>query len=87
MKPTEDISLVGNDRFWNGFNDTVVINTTPTIWTADVTSEFDGIDSPKSGVVTRVDVDLAASAIPEEAASQQDSQTLLVLVVVFTSKY
>ena len=71
---TEDISLVGNDRFWNGFNDTAVINTTPaTIWTADVTSEFDGTDSPKSGVVTRVDVDLAASAIPEEAASQQDS--------------
>ena len=71
---TEDISLVGNDRFWNGFNDTAVINTTPAaIWTADVTSEFDGTDSPKSGVVTRVDVDLAASAIPEEAASQQDA--------------
>tara|TARA_Y100000592_G_scaffold28733_1_gene45761 strand:+ start:25753 stop:26769 length:1017 start_codon:yes stop_codon:yes gene_type:complete len=71
---TEDISLVGNDRFWNGFNDTNVINTTPAdIWTADVTSEFDGTDTPKSGVVTRVDVDLAASAIPEEAASQQDA--------------
>ena len=70
---TEDISLVGNDRFWNGFNDTAVINKTPAdIWTADVTSEFDGTDSAKSGVVSRVDVDLAASAIPEEAASQQD---------------
>jgi hypothetical protein len=63
---TESVTLVGNDRFWNA--DTAgVIGATPTNqWTsnANITSGFDGTDTPVSGVVRRVDVDITGSTLP-----------------------
>ncbi len=64
---TESVTLVGNDRFWNA--DTAgVIGSTPTSqWTsaANITAAFDGTDTPVSGVVRRVDVDVVGSTLPD----------------------
>ncbi len=64
---TESVTLVGNDRFWNA--DTAgVIGSTPTSqWTSasNITAAFDGTDTPVSGVVRRVDVDVAGSTLPD----------------------
>jgi hypothetical protein len=66
---TESVTMVGNDRFWNTTHGTA-IGTAPTdIWGA-VATGFDS-DTPKSGVVRRVDVDMLNSALPEEVTSQK----------------
>jgi len=68
---TESVTLVGNDRFWNGV-DAGVISATPTAIYGSVATAF-GSDSPVSGVVRRADVDIVNSVIPFEAAQQRDS--------------
>lgn len=77
---TESVTLVGNDRFWNT-EQAGVIGIQPTgIWTGFVppesgnpTSAFDdGDDTPLSGVVRRVDVDLEASTLPATIKSQMN---------------
>ena len=63
---TEAVTLVGNDRFWNATT-ADVIGATPTAqWTSasNITAGFDGTDTPVSGVVRRVDVDIAGSTLP-----------------------
>ena len=71
---TESITLVGNDRFWNTTHD--AINKAPTaIWGTVSTGEFD-TDTPKSGVVRRVNVDVVASDLPAEVTSQMGNDPL-----------
>ena len=76
---TESVTLVGNDRFWN--TSTVVANPTG-IWGTGsstptggnfpgITALFDGTDTPNSGVVRRVDVDIAGSTLPTIVTSQK----------------
>ncbi len=77
---TENVTCVGNDRFWNATT-AGVIGTSPTnIWGAASNllgaggAPIDGDDAPKSGVVRRVDVDIeamdAAGGLPSEIKSQ-----------------
>jgi hypothetical protein len=71
---TESVTLVGNDRFWNGTTAGVIAATPNTIWTTtNPTSNFDGEDVPKSGVVRRVNVDLEGSTLPDEVKSQMNN--------------
>ena len=69
---TESVTLVGNDRYWNANTGGTSINATPTdIWgAANPTASLTGAHAPKSGVVRRVDVDLASSTLPDEVKSQ-----------------
>jgi hypothetical protein len=68
---TESVTLVGNDRFWN---DVVVPSyqnkSATSSWTANATTNIDGTDTPLSGVVRRVNVDVAGSALPGIVKSQ-----------------
>ena len=74
---TESVTLVGNDRFWNadtalGAGDGNAADkwgTSP--GSAPTTGEFDGTDSPNSGVVRRVNVDLEGSTLPAIVKSQK----------------
>ena len=72
---TESVTMVGNDRYWNSV--ATANNTGKTAagqWPADLTSAiFDGTHSPASGVVRRVDVDMAASTLPAIVTSQMDA--------------
>jgi len=69
---TESVTLVGNDRFWNGTTAGVVAAPN-TIWSStNPTSNLDGEDVPKSGVVRRVNVDLESSTLPAEVKSQMN---------------
>jgi hypothetical protein len=66
---TESVTMVGNDRFWNATHG--VIATTPQAnWGTVSTGEFD-TDAPKSGVVRRVNIDIANSTLPEEVTLQK----------------
>ncbi len=59
---TESVTLVGNDRFWNTTaNDT---GDTATAQYGTPTTGFES-DTPESGVVRRVNVDLSASTLPQ----------------------
>ena len=71
---TESVTLVGNDRYWNAIKETSGGPGTATSrWSADLTSAiFDGSHSAASGVVRRVDVDIASSTIPEEVRGQHN---------------
>jgi hypothetical protein len=68
---TESVTLVGNDKFWNAD-----ANQTPTTAATQYTltgvdTGFDGTDTPISGVVRRVDVDLSASTLPDIVEEQR----------------
>ena len=69
---TESVTLVGNDRFWNAETAGGVIGTSAaSAWgTSDPTQNIDGTDTPLSGVVRRVNVDLAGSDLPGIVKSQ-----------------
>lgn len=69
---TESVTLVGNDRFWNGTTAGVIASAPNAIWINNPTSNFDGEDVPKSGVVRRVNVDLEGSTLPAEVKSQMN---------------
>ena len=83
---TESVTMVGNDRFWHkigqqsvgGLPLSGVINVAPTgIWNSgnpayNPTYAFNsGLDAPKSGVVRKVNVDLANSTLPYVIKSQR----------------
>ena len=78
---TESVTMVGNDRFWN--TSTVVANPTTT-WAAYLggnptgSGGLIGTDTPKSGVVRRTDVLLAAgqSTVPNEVDLNKGSSPL-----------
>ena len=67
---TESVTLVGNDRFWNATTAGVIGATPVAIWGANPTAALDGTDTPKSGVVRRVNVDLESSTLPAIVKSQ-----------------
>ena len=66
---TESVTLVGNDRFWNADGNQTATDASSQ-WVDNVTHEFDGEDTPLSGVVRRVNVDLAGSTLPALVKSQ-----------------
>lgn len=70
---TESVTLVGNDRFWNTSS---VIKNPSLIWTGNPTVNINGTDSPISGVVRRVDVNLTASTLPEIVTSQMGADAV-----------
>lgn len=70
---TESVTLVGNDRFWNSTTAGVIGTAPSTTWANNITTNIDGTDTPKSGVVRRVNVDILGSVIPAEVSSQADS--------------
>jgi hypothetical protein len=76
---TESVTLVGNDRLWNSETAGIIADLAPTgIWTGNTsnpTSNIDGTDTPLSGVVRRVDVDIEGSTLPDELEHQQSDDT------------
>ena len=70
---TESVTLVGNDRFWNATTVAGAIATSPNAnWTTDnPTVNINGTDTPLSGVVRKVDVDLANSTLPYIVKAQR----------------
>jgi hypothetical protein len=70
---TESVTLVGNDRFWNSTTAGVIGTAPNTTWANNITTNIDGTDTPKSGVVRRVNVDILGSVIPTEVSSQADA--------------
>ena len=70
---TESVTLVGNDRFWNAETAGTIATSALANWTTDnPTANIDGTDTPISGVVRRVDVDLEHADV--ELASEIKSQ-------------
>lgn len=69
---TESVTLVGNDRFWNGTTAGVIATAPNTSWASNPTTNIDGTDTPKSGVVRRTNVDLEGSTLPAEVKSQMN---------------
>lgn len=69
---TESVTMVGNDRFWNTTHGAIDKAPTAT-WGATGDGLLTGFntDAPKSGVVRRVNVDIANSALPEEVTLQK----------------
>ena len=65
---TEAVTMVGNDRFWNTTHGAIA--NAPTASWGTVATGFDS-DTPKSGVVRRVDVDVVGSTLPEEVTLQK----------------
>ena len=74
---TESVTMVGNDRFWNSTHG--VTDKSPVdIWGPAgglLATGFDS-DTPKSGVVRRVDVDILNSDLPEEVTLQQGNDAV-----------
>ena len=69
---TESVTLVGNDRFWNSTTAGTIASSATSNWSGNPTANIDGTDTPISGVVRRVDVDLehADIQLPGEIKSQ-----------------
>ena len=72
---TESVTLVGNDRFWNGETAGVIGTCAAAAWTSNPTTNIDGTDTPLSGVVRRVNVDLENSQLPGIVKSQSGDDT------------
>lgn len=62
---TESVTLVGNDKFWNAQTGTDGTTTATSRWTTGISNAFNGSDTPGSGVVRRVDVDIVGSELPD----------------------
>jgi hypothetical protein len=67
---TESVTLVGNDRFWNAETAGVIGTSAASAWSSNPTTNIDGTDTPLSGVVRRVNVDLENSQLPGIVKSQ-----------------
>ena len=72
---TESVTLVGNDRFWNAETAGVIGTSASSAWSVNPTSNIDGTDTPLSGVVRRVNVDLENSELPGVVKSQGGTDT------------
>tara|TARA_R110002167_G_scaffold72360_1_gene203580 strand:+ start:3692 stop:4702 length:1011 start_codon:yes stop_codon:yes gene_type:complete len=68
---TESVTLVGNDKFWNSDANQTGTDAATQFTLTGVQSGFDGTDTPISGVVRRVDVDLSASTLPPIVEEQR----------------
>jgi hypothetical protein len=67
---TESVTLVGNDKFWNDLNANGVVGENAETRYGSPANAFNGSDTPESGVVRRVNVDLANSTLPAVVKSQ-----------------
>jgi len=68
---TESVTLVGNDKFWNADANQTPTDAATQYTLTGVDTGFDGTDTPISGVVRRVDVDLSASTLPPIVEEQR----------------
>lgn len=68
---TESVTLVGNDKFWNADANQTPTDAATQYTLTGVDTGFDGTDTPNSGVVRRVDVDLSASTLPPIVEEQR----------------
>lgn len=68
---TESVTLVGNDKFWNSDANQTATNATAQYTLTGTDTGFTGSDTPNSGVVRRVDVDLSASTLPPVVEEQR----------------
>ena len=68
---TESVTLVGNDKFWNSDANQTATNATSQYTLTGTDTGFTGTDTPNSGVVRRVDVDLSASTLPPVVEEQR----------------
>ena len=68
---TESVTLVGNDKFWNADSNQTPTNANTQYTLTGTQTGFDGTDTPNSGVVRRVDVDLSASTLPDIVQEQR----------------
>ena len=68
---TESVSFAGNDRFWNAVTGgTTIGSPASTNWANGLSTGITGSDTPVSGVVRRVDVDVVGSTLPSIVESQ-----------------
>lgn len=72
---TESVTLVGNDKFWNADANQTPTDAATQYTLTGVDTGFDGTDTPNSGVVRRVDVDLSASTLPPIVEEQRGDLT------------
>lgn len=80
---TESVTLVGNDRMWNEVaGDAASSATASSRWASNPTAAFDGTDTPKSGVVRRVNVDIGASTLPGIVSSQKGDSSNLAAGII-----
>ncbi len=68
---TESVTLVGNDKFWNSDVNQTTSDAASQYTLTGTQTGFDGTDTPNSGVVRRVDVDLSASTLPAIVEEQR----------------
>lgn len=68
---TESVTLVGNDKFWNSDANQTATNAAAQYTLTGTDTGFTGSDTPNSGVVRRVDVDLSASTLPPVVEEQR----------------
>lgn len=68
---TESVTLVGNDKFWNSDENQTLTDAASQYTLTGTDTGFDGTDTPNSGVVRRVDVDLSASTLPPIVEEQR----------------
>lgn len=74
---TESVTLVGNDRFWNAETAGGIVAAPNSVWNSNKTTDFDGEDVAKSGVVRRTDVLINSSTLPPEVATQGDPNNIV----------
>ena len=67
---TESVTLVGNDKFWSGFSGGAGAAANPTTSFGSPATNLDGADTPASGLVRRINVDVAGSTLPAEVVTQ-----------------
>ena len=68
---TESVSFAGNDRFWNAVTGgTTIHSPASTNWPDGLATGITGSDTPVSGVVRRVNVDIKNSTLPSIVESQ-----------------
>ena len=70
---TESVTMVGNDRFWN--SSFAAIGRDPKTSWGTVATGF-ATETPVSGVVRRVDVDILTSTLPDEVLSQMGNDAV-----------
>ena len=67
---TESVTLVGNDKFWSGFSGGAGAAANPATSFGSPATNLDGADTPASGLIRRINVDVAGSTLPAEVVTQ-----------------
>ena len=67
---TESVTLVGNDKYWSGFSGGAGAAANPATSFGSPATNLDGADTPASGLIRRINVDVAGSTLPAEVVTQ-----------------